>query len=159
MVGNYYEVKKLLAGLQLPHRKIDVCPNGCMLFWKEADGLDRCSFYDERRYLRTSKDGRQIPKKQLIYFSIGPRLQRLYATKKAAESMRWHHEHKCPPGFMAHPYDSEAWKHLDTSYPSFAAEPRNVRVGLCTDGVLPFGHYGQTYSCWTVIVIPYNLPP
>jgi len=158
MVGNYYEVKKLLAGLQLPHRKIDVCPNGCMLFWNEADGLHRCSFCDERRYLGTNKEGRQIPRKQLIYFPIGPRLQRLYATKKTAENMRWHHEHKRPPGVMAHPSDSEAWKHLDASYPSFAAKPRNLRLRLCTDGFSPFRHFGQTYSCWPVIVTPYNLP-
>ena len=56
MVGNYYEIEKLLVGLELPDRQIDVCPNGCMLFWKEADGLDRCSFCDEGRYLRTSKE-------------------------------------------------------------------------------------------------------
>jgi len=106
MVGNYYEVKKLLAGLQLPHHKIDVCPNCCMLFWKGAEGFDRCSFCDEGRYLRTSKQGRQIPRKQLIYFPIGPRLQRLYATKKTAESMRCHHEHKRPLGVITHPSDS-----------------------------------------------------
>jgi len=90
MVGNYYEIKKLLAGLELPHRKIDVCPNGCMLFWKETEGLDRCSICDEGRYLRTSKEGRQIPRKQLLYFPIGPRLQCLYATQKTAKHMRWH---------------------------------------------------------------------
>ena len=112
MVGNYYETKKLLAGLELPHCKIDVCPNSCMLFWKKTDGLDRCSICDEERYLRTSKERRHIPRKQLIYFPIGPRLQRLYATKKTAENMRWHHEHKCPPRVMTHPSDSEAWKHL-----------------------------------------------
>ena len=60
---------------------------------------------------------------------------------------------------MVHPSDSEAWKHLDACYPSFAAEPRNVRLGLCTDGFSPFGQYGQTYSCWPVLVTPYNLPP
>lgn len=80
MMGNYYEIKKLFAGLELPHRKMDVCPNGCVLFWKEADGLDRCSICDEGRHLRTSKEGRQIPRKLLIYFPVGPQLQRLYAT-------------------------------------------------------------------------------
>jgi len=49
MASNYYEVKKLLAGLELPHRKIDVWPNRCMLFWKEVDGLDRCSICDQGR--------------------------------------------------------------------------------------------------------------
>ena len=55
IVGNYYEIKKLPADLELPHCKIDVCPNGCMLFWKEADGLDRCSICDKGRYLGTRK--------------------------------------------------------------------------------------------------------
>jgi len=32
MARNYYEIKKLLTGLELPHAKIDVCPKGCMLF-------------------------------------------------------------------------------------------------------------------------------
>jgi len=39
------------------------------------------------------------------------------------------------------------------------AEPHNVRLGLCTDDISPFGQYGQTYSCWPIIVTPYNLPP
>ena len=47
---------------------------------------------------------------------------------------------------------------LDASFPDFACEPRNVRLGLCTDGFSPFGHYGKTYSCWQIIVTPYNLP-
>jgi len=51
MAGNYYEIKKLLAGLELPHRKIDVCQNGCMLFWKDVENLGRCSICDEGWYL------------------------------------------------------------------------------------------------------------
>ena len=34
-----------------------------------------------------------------------------------------------------------------------------MRLGLSTDGFAPFAHYGQSYSCWPVIVTPYNLPP
>ena len=55
MASNYYEVKKLLADLELPHCKINVCPNGCKLFWKENDGLDRCSTCYEGRYLNRAK--------------------------------------------------------------------------------------------------------
>ena len=40
MVGNYCEIKKLLVGLELPHQKKDVCPNDCMLFWKDDESLD-----------------------------------------------------------------------------------------------------------------------
>ncbi|XP_074316134.1 uncharacterized protein LOC141652515 [Silene latifolia] len=48
--------------------------------------------------------------------------------------MRWHYESPRVSGTMSHPSDSEAWKHFDRLYPSFASESRNVRLGLCTDG-------------------------
>ena len=60
---------------------------------------------------------------------------------------------------MRHCSDSEAWKHVNRTYPGFAADPRNVRLGLCTDGFQPFGSFGKQYSSWPVILTPYNLPP
>jgi hypothetical protein len=33
-----------------------------------------------------------------------------------------------------HPSDGDAWKALDMFDPDFAADPRNVRIGLTTDG-------------------------
>ena len=60
---------------------------------------------------------------------------------------------------MHHPSDSKAWFHFDQMHPSFSAESRNVRLGLCTDGFQPFGQSGKQYSCWPIIVTPYNLPP
>ncbi|KAL0323644.1 UNVERIFIED_CONTAM: hypothetical protein Sangu_1983700 [Sesamum angustifolium] len=38
-------------------------------------------------------------------------------------------------------------------------ELRNVRMGLCTDGFVPHGQYGRTYSCCPVIITQYNLHP
>ena len=58
-----------------------------------------------------------------------------------------------------HPSDGDAWKALDTFDPEFAADPRNVRIGLAIDGFTPFGQMASSYSCWPVFVIPYNLPP
>ncbi|GJU50148.1 transposon, En/Spm-like protein [Tanacetum coccineum] len=63
----------------------------------------------------------------------------------------WHDEHVQKDGFMSHPSDAEAWKHFDQTYPPFAEETRNVRLGLCTDGFQPFGQSGKQYSCWPVI--------
>ena len=60
---------------------------------------------------------------------------------------------------MCHPSDSEAWQHFNATHPDFAAEIRNVRLGLCTDGFNPFGCSGRQYSSWPVILTPYNLPP
>ena len=60
---------------------------------------------------------------------------------------------------MRHPFDSKAWKKLDKEYPWFVENPRNVRLGLATDGFNPFGNMSNSYSMWPAILIPYNLPP
>ncbi|KAL0444624.1 UNVERIFIED_CONTAM: hypothetical protein Slati_2185100 [Sesamum latifolium] len=61
-------------------------------------------------------------------------------------------------GSICHPSDAETWRHFDRIYPDFAAEPRNVRLSLCTDGFASHRQYGRIYSCWSVILTPYNLP-
>ena len=60
---------------------------------------------------------------------------------------------------MCHPSDGEAWKHFDRMHPKFSQDPRNVRLGLRSDEFSPFGQFGKTYSCWPIILTPYNLPP
>ncbi|CAA7027471.1 unnamed protein product [Microthlaspi erraticum] len=44
-------------------------------------------------------------------------------------------------------------------FPGFASEPRNVRLGLATDGFNPYGSMSTKYSIWPVLLFPYNLPP
>ena len=73
--------------------------------------------------------------------------------------MRWHHENRREEGVLCHPSDGEAWERFDHTYPDFATKPRNVRLGLCSDGFTPFSQFAMPYSCWPVIVTPYNLPP
>jgi hypothetical protein len=111
-----------------------------------------------------NKDGSMqitsVPVKVLRYLPLKPRLQRLYLSQKTAKHMRWHKEEICNnTGCMSHPSDGTAWKALDYYDPSFARDPRNVRVGLATDGVTPFNSNAAPYTCWPVITIPYNLPP
>jgi len=48
---------------------------------------------------------------------------------------------------------------VDATYEWFAEDPRNVRLGLASDGFNPFGMLNVSYSCWPMILIPYNLPP
>ncbi|GLU03666.1 hypothetical protein SLE2022_208540 [Rubroshorea leprosula] len=50
-------------------------------------------------------------------------------------------------------------EHFDRTYPDYASDPRNVRLGLCIDGFTPFGHAAAPYSCWPVFLTVYNLPP
>ena len=61
--------------------------------------------------------------------------------------------------FVTHPSNAKAWLSFDEVNPLFTADPRNVRLGLCSDGFAPFNKTGMNYSCWPVIVTPYNLPP
>ena len=61
-------------------------------------------------------------------------------------------------GVTRHPADSLAWKKFDEMHPSFASEPRNVRLGLAIDGFNLFGSMSVSYSNWPIVVFPYNLP-
>ncbi|CAK8533967.1 unnamed protein product [Lathyrus sativus] len=162
--SNFRETKKLVSGLGLSKIKIDCCIGGCMLYYKEDINLNECKFCNEPRYktciLRKRKrNSKDVPRKRLHYLPLIPRLQRLYASARSVEHMRWHYEHRREEGVLCHPSDGEAWKHFDQVYPAFSSEPRNVRLGLCADGFTPFGQYAKPYSCWPVIVTPYNLPP
>ncbi|CAJ2669088.1 unnamed protein product [Trifolium pratense] len=88
------------------------------------------------------------------------RLQRLFASMKTASQMTWHYYNKTNSNVMRHPCDGFAWEHFDTMHPDFAQDPRNVRLGLCSDGFTPYIQASATpYYCWPVIVTPYNLPP
>ena len=49
-------------------------------------------------------------------------------------------------------------KNFDPMYPKFGADPRNLRVGLCTDGMNHFGALSSTHSSWPVILVVYSLP-
>nr|GEY20485.1 hypothetical protein [Tanacetum cinerariifolium] len=80
-------------------------------------------------------------------------------SKDTNQHMTWHHEYQRDPEVLSHPSDGEAWKHFDRTHLSFTAEPRNVRLGLYADGFSPFGISSSNYSCWPVVVTPYNLPP
>ncbi|XP_026445224.1 uncharacterized protein LOC113345758 isoform X2 [Papaver somniferum] len=60
---------------------------------------------------------------------------------------------------MRHSIDSSAWKCADNFSPEFSKEPRNVTLGISTDGFNPNGCFGLSHSCWPVIICPYNLPP
>ncbi|KAL0430494.1 UNVERIFIED_CONTAM: hypothetical protein Sradi_0675400 [Sesamum radiatum] len=130
---DYYNTKKLIRDLGLPIEKIHACKNGCMLYWKDDIGLEYCKFCGDPRY-KPTKD-RNPQRKKSPYAVLRQR------------------------GFYVPSIDAEAWRHFDKSYPDFAVEPRNVRLALCTDGFAPHGQYGCTYSCWPVILTPYNFPP
>ncbi|XP_021761143.1 uncharacterized protein LOC110725975 [Chenopodium quinoa] len=56
MADTFYEVKKIVKGLELPHKKIHACSKGCMLFWKDDVQLSTCRVCGSDQYKKTSKD-------------------------------------------------------------------------------------------------------
>ncbi|XP_024010229.1 uncharacterized protein LOC112085259 [Eutrema salsugineum] len=154
---SYYEIQKLVSGLGLPYEMIDVCIDNCMIFWRNNEHRLKYKFCHKPRYQETSSRV-PVPHKRIWYLPIKERLKRLYQSERTAAPMRWHAQHNSD-GEIAHPSDAEAWKRFQELYPSFASEPRNVYLGLSTDGFNLFGKHGRQYSLWPVIVTPYNLPP
>lgn len=138
---DFDSVKVLFRGMGLVVEEIHCCRNSCMLFWGVDSNLSRCKFCDASRYKDNYGEGSSrknalVPHSKMYYFPLTPRLQRLYASRVTANEMRWH-AFSQSDGIMHHPANSPAWKHLDHTYPDFAVETRNVRLGL-SDCFQPF---------------------
>ncbi|XP_027941160.1 uncharacterized protein LOC114194957 [Vigna unguiculata] len=166
--SSFYEAKKIINKLGVHYTKIDACPNDCMLYFGEDANMDFCKKCKTSRWKAkkkgtsdsgTSNKRKKIPAKVLRYFPLKPRLQRMFMSSKIAEHMRWHASKSTNEDILRHPRDSKAWKTFDLKHPQFASDPRNVRLGLATDGFNPYGNLSTSYSIWPVVLIPYNLPP
>ncbi|XP_062013496.1 uncharacterized protein LOC133729885 [Rosa rugosa] len=162
---SFYEAQKLTADLGFTYKTWDACPNNCMLFRNEDEKLQKCAICGESRYKESEHDsndqqsGRKIPAKQVRYFPLKPRLQRLFMSSKTASLMKWHAEDRTKDDVLRHPADSPVWKTLDQKFPDFSSDSRNVRLGLAADGFNPFRTMSIAHSTWPVVLIPYNLPP
>lgn len=157
-----YEVKKFLKIFDMGFEKIHACKNDCCLFRKEYKDLNSCPKCGSSRWKinKSTKEIMQgIPVKVLRYFPIIPKFKRMFRSKKMAEDLRWHYSNKINDGKMRHPMDSVTWNVVDEKYKSFSADPRNLRLGLATDGFNPFAIKSYKYSCWPVMLVTYNLPP
>nr|XP_051219843.1 uncharacterized protein LOC127337018 [Lolium perenne] len=133
--------------------------NLCVLFRKDYAKLDNCPKCNASRWI--DADGKKrIPAKVLRHFPLIPRLKRMFISEKGSEEVQWHKIKRQPvDNELSHPADGDAWKDFDDTYKDFAADARNIRLGIATDGFNPFGNMSNSYSMWPVFVVPYNLPP
>ena len=109
--------------------------------WKEPND-DRNEDTSNLNGKKNSKKVSEIPQKNLIYFPLMSHLQMLFMSSKMVDA-------KINAERMVSyvvPIDAKAWKALDTRYPSFAKDPRNIRLRLAS-----------TDSTWPVNLMPYNL--
>ncbi|CAA7056517.1 unnamed protein product, partial [Microthlaspi erraticum] len=157
-----YEVKKFLKSFDMGYQKIHACVNDCCLFRKKYKKLEKCPKCKASRWKTNIHNGEEkkgVPQKVLRYFPIIPRLKRMFRSEEMAKDLRWHYSNKSDDGKLRHPVDSVTWDQMNERYPAFAAEERNVRLGLSTDGFNPFNMKNTKYSCWPVLLVNYNLPP
>ena len=158
----FYEAKKTLSSLGMQYEKIHACPNDCMLYRNSFSDAKSCPTCGESRWKKKSngedvKEG--VPAKVLWYLPPIPRFVRLFRNAKHAKNLVWHADERIKDGKLRHPADTLAWKSVDLKWTSFGDEPRNIRLGLATDGFNPHAALSSKYSCWPVMLVIYNLPP
>ncbi|XP_071709264.1 uncharacterized protein [Rutidosis leptorrhynchoides] len=153
-----YELRKIIRDLGLENKdkiKCDVCQTSR---YKQINNDS-----ENESTTEANNDGdyevKKVGAKVLRYFTLIPRLQRLFMSPKTAGLMRWHEESHTKDGRLKHPTDSPAWKTIDYENKEFTKEPHNVRLGLASDGFNPFRNMSVSHSTWPVVLMPYNLPP
>ncbi|XP_071680471.1 uncharacterized protein [Lolium perenne] len=138
-----------------------------MLYRGERENQESCHICKSSRWVTKKKkgvigevvEGKKKAAKVFRYFPLIPRLQRIYSTEKTSQDARWHDKERTNDEKLRHPADGEAWKKFDDLFPDFKADPRNIRLGLSTDGFNPFGMASSKHSTWPVILVPYSMPP
>jgi hypothetical protein len=89
-----------------------------MLYYLENVELTKCRTYEHSCYKpRIGKGMTLFTHKKLKYFSITPRLQRLFMSPKIAKHMIWHQSYDVVDGVMVHPFNGEVWKHFNSVHP------------------------------------------
>ncbi|XP_073153163.1 uncharacterized protein [Henckelia pumila] len=158
--SSLYDAKKILCALGINYVKIHAFPNDCILYLKEYENLTNFPVCGTSRWNLGKKamlNG--FPAKVLWYFPPIPRFQILFRNKEICKDLTWHADKRVLDGYLRHPADAPSWKVVDHKWPDFAAEPKNLRLALSSDGINPHSLMSSAYSCWSVVMITYNLPP
>ncbi|GKA04360.1 putative reverse transcriptase domain-containing protein [Tanacetum coccineum] len=161
MVKKTYQAKKLMRMMGSGYKKIHVCSNNCILYWKDNKELTVCPTCRISRWKvdnKTHKVYENISAKVMWYFPIIPRLQRLFKLESISEDLRWHATRRITDGVLRHPVDSQAWCTIDEKFPEIAKDPINLRLGISADGV-DVNSGTRHHSVWPVLSVIYNLPP
>jgi hypothetical protein len=162
-----YKAKKIVCPLGLVVQ--ENCPNDCILYrGEEYKNLNACPVCSAFRYkIRRDDSGdvegerprKRVPAKVMWYAPIIPQLKRLFRNKEHAKFLRWHKEDHKSDEMLRHPADGLQWRKIDREFPEFTDDARNLRFGLSTDGMNPFGEQSCSHSTWLVTLCICNLPP
>ena len=156
-----YRARKMLCPLIMEVRRIHACPNDCILYRRDFENLEICPTCGESRYKPTHEqktNKKRSAAKVVFYLPIEPRIRRMFLNPRDAKLLRWHSDQRKEDGIMRHPADSTEWKNIDM-LEEFGDEPRNLRLGLCTDGMSPYGAFSSLKTTWPLFLAIYNLAP
>jgi hypothetical protein len=117
--------------------------------------LDACPVCSASRYkIRRDDLGNvegECPRKRISamvmwYALIIPRLKRLFNNKEHAKWLLWHKEEHKVHAMLRHPAHGSQWRAVDREFLEFANDGRNLRFGLSTDGMNPFGEQSSNHN-------------
>ncbi|KAF8054994.1 hypothetical protein FPV67DRAFT_1394393, partial [Lyophyllum atratum] len=120
----------------------DCCINSCCCFVGPNEALVQCPHCEEPRYQSSGR-----ARKRFVYIPLIPRLIAYASNCKMARTMGYRGEHKSTPGVTTDVFDGDLYrllrsllveidgKKLDHHYFS---DPRDVALGLSTDGFCPW---------------------
>lgn len=138
------------------------CINSCVCFVGPYKDLVECPNPNckEARY---KADGK--PRKYFDYLPLIPRLRAMSANIALVGKMTYRAKHIHKPGVIKDVFDGSHYRSLlNTTVPTdaghpffFFSDPRDIALGLSTDGFAPFKRRDKT--CWPIILFNYNLPP
>ena len=133
-----YKAKKVICAIGLDVQKIHVCINDCILYrGEEYEDKNECLVCDALQY----------------------KIRYLFRNKEHTQLQRWPKEDRKKDEMLRHPADGWQWKKMDREYKDFTDDAKNLRFGLNTDGINPFGEQSCSHSTWPVILCIYNLSP
>ncbi|KAL9668333.1 hypothetical protein QQ045_002713 [Rhodiola kirilowii] len=83
--------KKVVDDLGMGYKRIDLCVNGCMIYYLESEGMSNCTFCGEDRYhpgtAQSTSRYVRVARLSMFYLDIIPRLQRLFLMKNTSRHM------------------------------------------------------------------------
>lgn len=139
----------------------DCCINSCVCFTGPYEKLNDCPVCSTGRL---DDEGR--PRAQFSYLPIIPRLRAMVSNQKHAAKMQYRANYQHKPSQFNDIFDGSHYQTLrktrikvgDETLPySFFSDPRDIALGLSTDGFGPFKNRKQT--TWPLVLYNYNLPP
>jgi hypothetical protein len=138
------------------------CPNSCVCYTNQYETLTKCPSCNTDRY---EADG-TTPRASFAYLPLIPRIRAMLANPHHARKMQYRSQRVRDPMKVSDIFDGTHYCLLQETFVTiddeelptwFFSDPRDIALGLSTDGFGPFKR--RTKTAWPIILFNYNLPP